>query len=94
MGVLKYKEKYYAFSSRSAAYEFVSKADEFISAAVETAKRQPELIQLLQLHQEFASVTPYSEVASAVWHALCSPTMKRSQDRNYFSKENDSHVWL
>ncbi|KAF4099159.1 cilia- and flagella-associated protein 206 [Onychostoma macrolepis] len=64
IGVLKHKEKYYAFSSRSAAYEFASKADEFISAAVETAKRQPELIQLLQLHQEFASVTPYSEMQS------------------------------
>uniref|UniRef100_A0A8C2BB55 Cilia- and flagella-associated protein 206 n=1 Tax=Cyprinus carpio TaxID=7962 RepID=A0A8C2BB55_CYPCA len=61
IGVLKHKEKYYAFSSRSAAYEFASKADEFIAAAVEMAKRQPELIQLLQLHQEFASVTPYSE---------------------------------
>ncbi len=66
MGILKYKEKCYAFSSRSAAYEFASKADEFISAGVEIAKRQPELIQLLQLHQEFASVTPYSEVTSAV----------------------------
>uniref|UniRef100_A0A9J8AJR2 Cilia- and flagella-associated protein 206 n=1 Tax=Cyprinus carpio carpio TaxID=630221 RepID=A0A9J8AJR2_CYPCA len=64
IGVLKHKEKYYAFSSRSAAYEFASKADEFIAAAVEMAKRQPELIQLLQLHQEFASVTPYSEVAT------------------------------
>uniref|UniRef100_A0A9J8D7L9 Cilia- and flagella-associated protein 206 n=1 Tax=Cyprinus carpio carpio TaxID=630221 RepID=A0A9J8D7L9_CYPCA len=64
IGVLKHKEKYYAFSSRSAAYEFASKADEFIAAAVEMAKRQPELIQLLQLHQEFASVTPYSEMQS------------------------------
>ncbi|XP_043075108.1 cilia- and flagella-associated protein 206 isoform X2 [Puntigrus tetrazona] len=61
IGVLKHKEKYYAFSSRSAAYEFALQADEFIAAAVEMAKRQPELIQLLQLHQEFASVTPYSE---------------------------------
>ncbi|XP_016115148.1 cilia- and flagella-associated protein 206 [Sinocyclocheilus grahami] len=64
IGVLKHKEKHYAFSSKSAAYEFASKADEFIAAAVETAKRQPELIQLLQLHQEFASVTPYSEMQS------------------------------
>ncbi|XP_026050817.1 cilia- and flagella-associated protein 206 isoform X1 [Carassius auratus] len=64
IGVLKHKEKHYAFSSRSAAYEFASKADEFIAAVVEMAKRQPELIQLLQLHQEFASVTPYSEMQS------------------------------
>ncbi|KAK2883426.1 hypothetical protein Q8A67_017063 [Cirrhinus molitorella] len=64
IGILKHKEKYYAFSSKSAAYEFASKADEFVSAVVEMAKRWPELIQLLQLHQEFASVTPYSEMQS------------------------------
>ncbi|XP_059369367.1 cilia- and flagella-associated protein 206 isoform X1 [Carassius carassius] len=64
IGVLKHKEKHYAFSSRSIAYEFASKADELIAAVVEMAKRQPELIQLLQLHQEFASVTPYSEMQS------------------------------
>ncbi|KAK9956022.1 hypothetical protein ABG768_013780 [Culter alburnus] len=64
IGVLKHKERYYAFSSKSAAYEFASKADEFTAAVVELAKRTPELIQLLQLHQEFASVTPYSEMQS------------------------------
>ncbi|KAL1254744.1 hypothetical protein QQF64_016973 [Cirrhinus molitorella] len=64
IGILKHKEKYYAFSSKSAAYEFASKADEFVSAVVEMAKRWPELIQLLQLHHEFASVTPYSEMQS------------------------------
>lgn len=62
IGVLKHKEKYYAFSSKSAAYEFACKAEEYSAAVVEMAKRRPELIQLLQLHQEFASVTPYSEV--------------------------------
>ncbi|XP_067274533.1 cilia- and flagella-associated protein 206 isoform X2 [Pseudorasbora parva] len=64
IGVLKHKEKYYAFSSRSAALEFAGKADEFTGAVVEMAKRTPELIQLLQLHQEFASVTPYAEMQS------------------------------
>ncbi|XP_077075669.1 cilia- and flagella-associated protein 206 [Siphateles boraxobius] len=64
IGVLKHKEKYYAFSSKSAAYEFACKADEYSAAVVEMAKRRPELIQLLQLHQEFASMTPYSEMQS------------------------------
>ncbi|KAK7133614.1 hypothetical protein R3I94_015474 [Phoxinus phoxinus] len=64
IGVLKHKEKYYAFSSKSAADEFACKADEYSAAVVEMAKRRPELIQLLQLHQEFASVTPYSEMQS------------------------------
>ncbi|XP_051954118.1 cilia- and flagella-associated protein 206 [Xyrauchen texanus] len=64
IAVLKHKEKYYAFSCKSAAYEFASKADEYIAAVVEIAKRSPELIQLLQLHHEFAYVTPYSEMQS------------------------------
>ncbi|XP_055043000.2 cilia- and flagella-associated protein 206 isoform X2 [Misgurnus anguillicaudatus] len=64
IGVLKYREKFYAFSSRSAAYEFASRADEYITAVAEIAKTSAELIQLLQLHQEFACVTPYSEMQS------------------------------
>ncbi|KAI4891199.1 hypothetical protein NFI96_030944, partial [Prochilodus magdalenae] len=63
IGVLKHKERYYSFSSRQAAYEFASKADEYIGLVAETAKKSPELIQLLELHQQFASVTPYSQVA-------------------------------
>ncbi|KAG1928837.1 cilia- and flagella-associated protein 206-like [Pimephales promelas] len=64
IGVLKHKEKFYAFSSKSAAHAFASEADEYSAAVVEMARRRPELIQLLQLHQEFASVTPYSEMQS------------------------------
>ncbi|XP_056621039.1 cilia- and flagella-associated protein 206 [Triplophysa dalaica] len=64
MGVLKHREKFYAFSSRSAAYEFASRADEFITAVTEMAKTSAELIQLLHLHQEFACVTPYAEMQS------------------------------
>lgn len=62
LGVLKHREKFYAFSSRSAAYEFASRADECITAVTEMAKTSAELIQLLHLHQEFACVTPYAEV--------------------------------
>ncbi|XP_066514992.1 cilia- and flagella-associated protein 206 [Hoplias malabaricus] len=64
IGVLKHREKFYSFSSRAAAQEFASKADEFIELVAERAKRSPELIQLLELHQQFASVTPYSQMQS------------------------------
>ncbi|NP_991180.1 cilia- and flagella-associated protein 206 [Danio rerio] len=62
IGVLKHKEKYYAFSSRSAAYEFSCRADEYTAAVLETASRTPELIQLLQLQQHFTSSTAYSQL--------------------------------
>ncbi|XP_028858799.1 cilia- and flagella-associated protein 206-like isoform X2 [Denticeps clupeoides] len=60
IGVLKHKEKYYAFSSKAAALAFASKPDQYIAQIVERARRSPELIQLLELQQHFVSVIPYS----------------------------------
>ncbi|KAJ8316908.1 hypothetical protein KUTeg_004812, partial [Tegillarca granosa] len=54
IGVLRYKDQYYVFSSKQAAQEF-------IRLVAEGAKRSPELIQLLELHTQFASITPYSQ---------------------------------
>lgn len=62
IGVLKHREKYYAFSSKVAARSFASKPEEYIQGVTEKAKKCPELIQLLELHQQFACVTPYSQV--------------------------------
>ncbi|KAF7694489.1 cilia- and flagella-associated protein 206 [Silurus meridionalis] len=52
IGVLKHREKYYSFSSKEAAHRFASNADEYIEQIYERAKRSPELILLLELHQE------------------------------------------
>ncbi|KAL0967306.1 hypothetical protein UPYG_G00250550 [Umbra pygmaea] len=62
IGVLKHREKFYVFSSKEAAVVFGSKPDEYIANVAEVAKHSPELIQLLELHQQFACVTPYSEM--------------------------------
>ncbi|KAM7367523.1 hypothetical protein PAMP_013814 [Pampus punctatissimus] len=62
IGVLKHKEKLYVFSSKEAALKFVSSPDDFIAEVAEKAKRSPELIQLLKLHQQFSCVSPYSEI--------------------------------
>lgn len=34
----------------------------YIRLVAEGAKRSPELIQLLELHTQFATITPYSQV--------------------------------
>lgn len=34
----------------------------YITEVAEAAKRSPELIQLLELHTQFASITPYTQV--------------------------------
>ncbi|KAL3864488.1 hypothetical protein ACJMK2_006167, partial [Sinanodonta woodiana] len=60
IGVLRYKEHYYAFSSKKAAHEFAQNIEGFIALVAEGAKKSPELIQLLELHTQFATVTPYS----------------------------------
>ncbi|XP_013397751.1 cilia- and flagella-associated protein 206 [Lingula anatina] len=61
IGVLRYKDNYYAFSSKQAAMEFAQNPDTYIRLVAEAAKRSPELIQLLELHTQFASITPYAQ---------------------------------
>lgn len=61
IGVLRHKDHYYAFSSKKAAAEFTSNIEGYIHQVAEGAKRSPELIQLLELHTQFATITPYSQ---------------------------------
>lgn len=61
VGVLRHKEHYYAFSNKEAAGEFAKAPDQYIRMVAEAAKRSPELIQLLELHTQFASITPYGQ---------------------------------
>nr|XP_060608988.1 cilia- and flagella-associated protein 206 [Anolis sagrei ordinatus] len=62
IGVLKYKEKLYAFSSKEAAYKFAENPEKYIKMTAEKAKDSAELIQLLELHQQFESLAPYSQI--------------------------------
>ncbi|XP_032750535.1 cilia- and flagella-associated protein 206 [Rattus rattus] len=62
IGILKYKEKYYTFNSRDAAYSFAENPDHYINLIKEKAKKNAELIQLLELHQQFETLIPYSQV--------------------------------
>uniref|UniRef100_A0A672Z7Q7 Cilia- and flagella-associated protein 206 n=1 Tax=Sphaeramia orbicularis TaxID=375764 RepID=A0A672Z7Q7_9TELE len=62
IGILKHQQKLFVFSSTDAAVHFSAAPDQFISEVAEKAKRSPELIQLLRLHQQFPSVSPYSEM--------------------------------
>ena len=42
----------------------------YIQQVGEGAKKSPELIQLLELHTQFATVTPYSQVFIIGWNGL------------------------
>lgn len=45
----------------------------YINGVAEAAKKSPELIQLLELHTQFASITPYAQVRE-IFHWLCEAT--------------------
>lgn len=62
LGILKHKEKYYTFCSKEAAYSFAKNPDKYIKLIGDKAKESPELIQLLELHQQFESLAPYTQV--------------------------------
>ncbi|XP_063563835.1 cilia- and flagella-associated protein 206 isoform X10 [Gorilla gorilla gorilla] len=61
IGILKYKEKYYTFNSKDAAYSFAENPEHYIDIVREKAKKNTELIQLLELHQQFETFIPYSQ---------------------------------
>ncbi|MBN3323131.1 CF206 protein, partial [Atractosteus spatula] len=64
IGILKHRDKYYIFSSTEAACGFAEDPEGYIALVAERAKQSAELIQLLELHHQFSSVTPYSEMKS------------------------------
>uniref|UniRef100_A0A3Q2QX06 Cilia- and flagella-associated protein 206 n=1 Tax=Fundulus heteroclitus TaxID=8078 RepID=A0A3Q2QX06_FUNHE len=52
IGILKHKEKLYAFSSKEAAFIFASSPEDFVAEVAEKSRCFPELFQLLKLHQQ------------------------------------------
>ncbi|CAD5116297.1 DgyrCDS5203 [Dimorphilus gyrociliatus] len=61
MGLLKYKDRYYCFCSHKNAAKFAENPEQYILECAQAAKRSPELIQLLELHNQFAAIAPYAQ---------------------------------
>ncbi|XP_075453968.1 cilia- and flagella-associated protein 206 [Ascaphus truei] len=86
IGILKHQERYYVFSSKEAACMFAQDPDHYISLIGEKAKQCAELIQLLELHDQFASITPYSQ-AQAAEKLLMKPISKCNR-----GTQTDTHI--
>ncbi|XP_053877385.1 cilia- and flagella-associated protein 206 isoform X3 [Malaclemys terrapin pileata] len=86
IGILKHKEKYYTFSSKESAYVFSKTPDMFIQLIGEKAKECAELIQLLELHHQFESLAPYSQVRSGDKRSMKPITKCNS------STQTDTHI--
>ncbi|BHF69822.1 nudix (nucleoside diphosphate linked moiety X)-type motif 8 [Sparganum proliferum] len=66
IGVLRWKGKYYGFSSIQAAEEFEHAVEKFVFEISEVARRHPELIYVLQLQNMFSSGAAYFKDRKAV----------------------------
>ncbi|KAJ8784526.1 hypothetical protein J1605_008178 [Eschrichtius robustus] len=88
IGILKYKEKYYTFNTRDAAYSFAENPENYIDKVREKAKKNAELIQLLELHQQFETLIPYSQanLRQKVTHSV-------QTDLSHMRRENCSQVY-
>ncbi|XP_055247132.1 cilia- and flagella-associated protein 206 isoform X4 [Gorilla gorilla gorilla] len=88
IGILKYKEKYYTFNSKDAAYSFAENPEHYIDIVREKAKKNTELIQLLELHQQFETFIPYSQanLRQKVTHSV-------QTDLSHLRRENCSQVY-
>ncbi|XP_069344562.1 cilia- and flagella-associated protein 206 [Eulemur rufifrons] len=86
IGILKYKEKYYTFNTRDAAYSFAENPEIYIDLVIEKAKKNVELIQLLELHQQFETLIPYSQMREVDKHYIKPITKCES------SSQTDTHI--
>ncbi|XP_004454552.1 cilia- and flagella-associated protein 206 isoform X2 [Dasypus novemcinctus] len=68
IGILKYKEKYYTFNNKDAAYSFSENPEKYIDLIKEKARKNAELIQLLELHHHFETLIPYSQMKDVDKH--------------------------
>uniref|UniRef100_A0A0V0J203 Cilia- and flagella-associated protein 206 n=2 Tax=Schistocephalus solidus TaxID=70667 RepID=A0A0V0J203_SCHSO len=66
IGILRWKGKYYGFSSIQAAEEFEHAVEKFVFEISEVARRHPELIYVLQLQNMFSSGSAYFKDRKAV----------------------------
>ncbi|XP_035880337.1 cilia- and flagella-associated protein 206 isoform X3 [Phyllostomus discolor] len=94
IGILKHKEKYYTFNTRDAAYSFAEKPENYIDLITEKAKKNAELIQLLELHQQFETLIPCSEanLRQRVTHSVQTDLshMRRENFSQMYSSKNES----
>jgi len=64
LGVYRYKDKYCVFSSIQAIQDFLQAPGQYLDGVAEQCRKNPELIHLLRLEDNFKHVTIYSLIQS------------------------------
>ena len=67
---------YWGFIGTIGGFHCITLPRRFIAHIAEAAKRSPELIQLLELHMQFSTITPYGKSAEP-GHMIEKPLTKR-----------------
>ncbi|XP_016062776.1 PREDICTED: UPF0704 protein C6orf165 homolog [Miniopterus natalensis] len=86
IGIFKHKEKHYTFNTKDAAYSFAENPEHYIDLITEKAKKNAELIQLLELHQQFETLIPCSELRDVRKHHIKPITKSET------STQTDTHI--
>lgn len=80
IGVLQYNNNFYVFSSKKAAYEFVKNIQANLNQIVYVAKRNPELIQLLEMHNQFKTISQYGDQQKLIQKPIIKSDMGTQTD--------------
>jgi hypothetical protein len=64
MGVVRYKDRLYAFHDRNSAKAFAAQPERIMESVVELAKRCPNLVHMLQLYPHFPTVDALEKARS------------------------------
>lgn len=80
VGVLQYNNNFYAFSSQESAHEFVSNIAANLTRIINVAKRNPELIQLLEMHNQFRTISQYGDQQKLIQKPIIKSDMGSQTD--------------
>ncbi|XP_029655292.1 cilia- and flagella-associated protein 206-like isoform X1 [Octopus sinensis] len=95
IGIAKYQNYYYAFASKEDAYAFAEEADKYVTSISEIARVNPELIQLLELYNQFTSITPQRKDSRRYIHKAIVKCESETQTDTHFIEKNivKSYEW-
>ena len=66
LGLIQYEDRFYGFTNQEAASAFAAGIDGSLDRILLNAKKFPELLELLQLHEHFSSIAPDSDSGIAM----------------------------
>lgn len=80
IGVLQYNNNFYVFSSEQAAHDFVENIQTNLTKIINVAKRNPELIQLLEMHNQFRTISQYGDQQKLIQKPIIKSDMGSQTD--------------